>query len=137
MPVTAFQVKSNRIHDIDLPEGATVSRLRSILQDAGYDVAEALVTVNRYAESDVLIGDIETYVIKDGDTLEFKTVKMDLPITRSRIGNAVKEAAEAASRDSGSCQCKCSSACGKADTVLVGDLEIGVVDDGILIKIHR
>lgn len=89
MPVIAFRVKSDRVHDIDLNAGTTIKMLRSILQEGGYDVRDALVTV--YRKDDTLIGDVETYTLKQGDRVEFSTFAFELPAHNRAIKNAIRK----------------------------------------------
>lgn len=145
MAITAFQVRSNRIHDINLPDGTTVGKLKEILQGAGYDVNAALISVNRFAESDTLIGQVEQYVLKTGDTVEFKTEKIDMPATRNAVQAIVNEAAAApkatASKPAApccSCGCKQRESAPQRGVVLHadGNVEIVQIPEGLLIKVR-
>lgn len=89
MPVIAFRVKSDRVHDIDLNAGTTIKMLRSILQEGGYDVRDARVTV--YRKGDILIGDVNTYTLKQGDRVEFSTLAFELPAHNQLIKRAIRK----------------------------------------------
>ena len=154
--ITLFQVESSRIHDIELTPGSTVRHLRTILQEGGYDVVEAEVTVNRKAEGDKVIGRVDNYVLKPGDTVEFKTQKLDLPATRSALMDAAEKQAEeqakaeAKAREhvtqtvlSGKLNAQRCDACRKctgADdgkvTVADGHVTIETTENGLIIRIH-
>ena len=154
--ITLFQVESSRIHDIELAPGSTVRNLRTILQEGGYDVVEAEVTVNRKAEGDKVIGRVDNYVLKPGDTVEFKTQKLDLPATRNALVDAAEQqqAAAEAARDAleekrrGECSHDCARAncedCrkpqpkgeGEKVTVAGGRVTIETTENGLIIRVN-
>lgn len=144
--ITLFQVESSRIHDIELTPGSTVRNLRTILQEGGYDVVEAEVTVNRKAEGDKVIGRVDNYVLQPGDTVEFKTQKLDLPATRSALKDAAekqqeKEQQAKQCRDCARSQCEgCRKPQPKGEgekvTVADGHVTIETTENGLIIRIH-
>ena len=71
--VVKFEVKSNRIRDIRVTDATTVADFREQLKASGFDVAEAKISVHRNAEHDVLVGKLNNYVLKPGDTVKFFT----------------------------------------------------------------
>jgi len=83
--ITVFNVVSDRIHDIELEPGTTVAQLRKRLADGGYDVAESMISVNRHSRGDILIGHNDRYALQPGDTVEFKTRKVDFPALSNAI----------------------------------------------------
>lgn len=144
--ITLFQVESSRIHDIELTPGSTVRNLRTILQEGGYDVVEAEVTVNRKAEGDKVIGRVDNYVLQPGDTVEFKTQKLDLPATRSALKDAAekqqeKEQQAKTCRDCARTTCEeCRKPQPKGEgekvTVADGHVTIETTENGLIIRIH-
>ena len=146
MPVTVFNVVSNRICDIRLPEGKTVGELKRILQASGYDVCDARITVNRFQQKDKLVGKVDAYVLKDGDTVEFKTQEADIPNMLAEIDKACAacEAELSGERVAPSCKCKeekrCKEPCHTdTDGVELNGLVVKVskADDGIVLHISR
>ena len=140
MPVTAFQVRSNRIHDIALPDGSTVGQLKTQLSAGGYDVNAALITINRFAEGDKLIGQVDGYVLKEGDTVEFKTEKLDLPATGLRIRKMAEEAEQAAAEQAQKCaacsrQCQAQPKYGP-QVLAFGRVEVTPTIDGFIVKVR-
>jgi hypothetical protein len=144
--ITLFQVESSRIHDIELTPGSTVRNLRTILQEGGYDVVEAEVTVNRKAEGDKVIGRVDNYVLKPGDTVEFKTQKLDLPATCSALKDAAekqqeKEQQERKCRECARSQCEgCAKPQPKKEgekvTVAGGRVTIETTENGLIISVR-
>ena len=144
--ITLFQVESSRIHDIELAPGSTVRNLRTILQEGGYDVVEAEVTVNRKAEGDKVIGRVDNYVLQPGDTVEFKTQKLDLPATRNALVDAAeqqkeKEQQEKQCRDCArsSCEdCRKPQPKGEGEKVTVagGRVTIETTENGLIIRVN-
>lgn len=103
MPITLFNVRSNRIHDIKLADGTNVGYLRKILAGAGYDVNDAFITVDRAFEQDKLIGNNDAYVLKEGDGVEFVTSDVSLPAIEQEMAR-VKAEEQKRHADSG-CGC--------------------------------
>lgn len=144
--ITLFQVESSRIHDIELTPGSTVRNLRTILQEGGYDVVEAEVTVNRKAEGDKVIGRVDNYVLKPGDTVEFKTHKLDLPATRSALMDAAEKQQEKEQQERkchecarATCEeCRKPQQKGEGEKVTVADghVTIETTENGLIIRIH-
>lgn len=72
MPTVAYRVRSTRIKDIELSANKTIKDLKNILAANGYDVNEA-TRVRVIRRDAIVIGQMDNYVLRDGDCIEIDT----------------------------------------------------------------
>ena len=91
--IIPFRVTSDRIHDVELHDGTTVGQFVKYLKQWGYDVADARVIVRRHAQKDALVGQLDSYVLKNLDAVEFATDIVDMPVANRLELQRMKQAA--------------------------------------------
>lgn len=83
--ITTFRVVNERVHDIEWT-GKTVGELRRLLEFAGHDVKDAVVTIadpKRHADPGVAATD--DTVIEDFRLVTFRTESEDYPALQARV----------------------------------------------------
>lgn len=84
--ITTFRVVNERVHDIEWT-GETVGELRRLLEFAGHDVKDAVVTIadpEGHADQSVAVATDDT-VIEDYRLVTFRTESEDYPALQARV----------------------------------------------------
>ena len=82
--ITTFRVVNERVHDIEWA-GETVGELRKLLEFAGHDVKDAVVTItDPKGHADQSVAATDDTVIEDYRLVTFRTESEDYPALRAR-----------------------------------------------------
>lgn len=93
MPTVSFQVRSERVKDIELQENATVTQLKDILAGAGYDVVESTKIRIHRPNGITVFGQVGSYKLKDAENVEICTrVVGPFKALEQRVDREVREA---------------------------------------------
>lgn len=83
--ITAFRVVNERVHDIEWA-GETVGELRQLLEFAGHDVKDAVVTIaDPEGHADQSVTATDDTVIEDYRMVTFRTESEDYPALQARV----------------------------------------------------
>lgn len=83
--ITTFRVVNERVHDIEWA-GETVGELRKLLEFAGHDVKDAVVTItDPKGHAAQIVAATDDTVIKDYRLVTFRTESEDYPALQARV----------------------------------------------------
>jgi hypothetical protein len=83
--ITTFRIVNERVHDIEWA-GETVGELRKLLEFAGHDVKDAVVTItDPKGRADRIVAATDDTVIEDYRLVTFRTESEDYPALHARV----------------------------------------------------
>lgn len=76
--LTAFRVRSDRMHSMSVAEGTTVGTLKEVLRRNGFDIDETTHVEVHRQNTDTMIGKLDDYQLRNGDCVQFITQSLQV-----------------------------------------------------------
>lgn len=128
--LTAFRVKSDRLHTMAIAEGTTVGAMREMLRMNGFDIDDTTSVEVKRASGDILIGETDTYILQRGDCVKFATKSVSL--VNEPASAAPKKGITETIKQKIKSVCHCGPRATNAD----GRVTVTETKDGLVIRIN-